>query len=80
MSRPPTSPWRYVLAGDLASPADIAHRYQVSRAAVSQWQKRYADFPAPVAIVAMGTTRLYLMLEVEAWHREWAKGPGRNDS
>jgi hypothetical protein len=58
-----------VRAGDIVAPSDIAEYYRVSRATVSQWQSRYADHPAPIAIV--GGSRLYLMPEIIAWHREW---------
>lgn len=50
---------------DLVGPSDIAARAGVGYAAVSNWVKRYSDFPARVATV--GGTPVYLWSEVEAW-------------
>lgn len=64
---------------DLVSPADIAKLYDTSRATVSNWVRRYPDFPRPLAVVAQGHTALYSRRAVTTWHdgRDWRNdGPG----
>lgn len=51
---------------DLVSAADVAKMAGVGYACVSNWQTRH-DFPAPVAVVANGTTRLWHRESVRAW-------------
>lgn len=60
MGEPATSP-----DGATVAAYDIARLAGVGRAAVSNWRRRYPDFPKPVA----GTTAspLYALAEVEAW-------------
>ena len=48
--------------------AEIADLAAVSRAAVSNWRRRYDDFPEPVA-VAPGGGDLFRLDEVERWLR-----------
>jgi hypothetical protein len=58
------------LFADIGGGAEIAAACGVTRAVVSMWQKRYADFPAPVLDLAAG--RFYRMSAV----REWGQGRG----
>jgi SAM-dependent methyltransferase len=51
--------------------ADIARLAGVGRAAVSNWRKRYADFPAPVGGTA--TSPEFDLAEVEGWLRNQGK-------
>jgi len=53
------------VASTLVAAVEIARLAQVTRAAVSNWRRRYSDFPAPVG----GTDRnpLFALSEVEAW-------------
>lgn len=53
------------------SAADIAHIAGVGRAAVSNWRRRYGDFPPPVAGTA--SSPLFSLLDVENWLRERGK-------
>ena len=53
--------------------ADIARLAGVGRAAVSNWRKRHADFPAPVGGTA--TSPEFDLGEVEAWLRAQGKLP-----
>ena len=46
---------------------DIARLAEVGRAAVSNWRRRFDDFPAPVGGTA--SSPLYLLRDVEAWLR-----------
>ena len=39
---------------ELVGPAEVAERAGVSRSAVTQWRRRHADFPAPVAVLGAG--------------------------
>ncbi len=39
---------------DLVGPVEVAQRAGVTRSAVTQWRKRYADFPAPLAVIGSG--------------------------
>ncbi|MFS8096290.1 SAM-dependent methyltransferase [Lentzea alba] len=54
-----------VNAGDIARLADVG------RAAVSNWRRRFEDFPAPVGGTA--SSPLYLLRDVEAWLRRNGK-------
>ncbi|WP_410604885.1 N-6 DNA methylase [Amycolatopsis sp. lyj-90] len=53
------------------SAADIAHIAGVGRAAVSNWRRRYGDFPPPVGGTA--SSPLFSLLDVENWLRERGK-------
>jgi predicted DNA-binding transcriptional regulator AlpA len=61
---------------DLISAAEIARLAGVTRAAVSNWRKRYAEFPAPV-----GGTRnaLFARSEVQHWLDQQRKGRDVSD-
>jgi N-6 DNA Methylase len=52
--------------------ADIARLAGVGRAAVSNWRRRFADFPAPVAGTA--SSPLFRLDEVERWLAEHGRG------
>ncbi|NGY58181.1 N-6 DNA methylase [Lentzea sp. NEAU-D13] len=54
-----------VNAGDIARLADVG------RAAVSNWRRRFEDFPAPIGGTA--SSPLYLLRDVEAWLRRNGK-------
>jgi SAM-dependent methyltransferase len=51
--------------GSLVTAAEIAKLANVTRAAVSNWRKRYPDFPAPAS--GVGRTARFALPEVEAW-------------
>jgi hypothetical protein len=51
--------------------ADIARLAGVGRAAVSNWRRRYEDFPAPVG--GTPNSPLFTLAEVERWLREQGK-------
>ncbi|MFD5247615.1 N-6 DNA methylase [Amycolatopsis sp. NPDC058340] len=51
--------------------ADIARIAGVGRAAVSNWRRRYGDFPPPVGGTA--SSPLFSLLAVESWLRERGK-------
>jgi SAM-dependent methyltransferase len=51
----------------LVAAADIARMAGVGRSAVSNWRRRYAGFPKPVAGTA--ASPLFALAEVEAWLR-----------
>ncbi|GGP57102.1 N-6 DNA methylase [Streptomyces sindenensis] len=51
--------------------AGIARLAGVGRAAVSNWRRRYADFPQPVG--GTGTSPSFALSEVEAWLRDQGK-------
>ncbi|KZB85227.1 N-6 DNA methylase [Amycolatopsis regifaucium] len=53
------------------SAADIAHIAGVGRAAVSNWRRRYGDFPPPVGGTA--SSPLFSLPAVEKWLRERGK-------
>ncbi|MBP2705125.1 N-6 DNA methylase [Microbispora sp. RL4-1S] len=50
---------------------DIARLAEVGRAAVSNWRRRYEDFPQPVGGTA--SSPLFSLPEVEAWLRRYGK-------
>ena len=58
--------------------AEIADLAAVSRAAVSNWRRRYDDFPEPVA-VAPGGGDLFRLDEVERWLRDRGRLTGPID-
>jgi hypothetical protein len=51
----------------------IARRYGVTRAAVSNWRKRYADFPLPIFDEGGKTSPVFYAPSV----RVWAEGHGK---
>ena len=53
------------------SAADIARLAAVGRTAVSNWRRRYADFPQPVG--GTPASPLFALAEVEAWLRSQGK-------
>src|SRR5690606_11777971 len=57
--------------GATVSAADIARLADDGRAAVSNWRKRYDDFPRPVGGTA--TSPAFSLEEVEAWLRRQGK-------
>ncbi|WP_285731992.1 N-6 DNA methylase [Nocardiopsis sp. ATB16-24] len=59
---------RPVGARALVGSADIARLAGVRRPAVSNWRRRFADFPAPVA--GSSSQPLFALEEVRAWCRE----------
>lgn len=57
---------RMVDLADVIGAQDVADMAGVSSAAVANWRKRHADFPAPIHIVSRGTP-LFSRSEVLAW-------------
>jgi type I restriction-modification system DNA methylase subunit len=55
----------------LVSLADVAEMARVSRPAVSNWRRRYPDFPRPVA--ETGATSLFRLGDLMAWMAEHGK-------
>lgn len=51
--------------GPLVTAAEIAKLANVTRAAVSNWRKRYPDFPAPSS--GVGRTARFALADVETW-------------
>lgn len=58
--------------GALVTGAEIARLAGVTRAAVSNWRRRYEDFPAPVGGAA--NSPLFALVEVQAWLDTQRKG------
>jgi len=58
----------------LVGVSDIAEMAQVKRSAVSNWPKRYKDFPSPRMVTSSGA--LYDSAEVERWLIESGKISG----
>jgi hypothetical protein len=61
---------------DLVGPVEVSTRAGVSRGAIAQWRRRYADFPAPVAVIGMarrgprggsGGTPVWIWSDVHGW-------------
>jgi len=52
---------------DLVSSKDIARLVGIGASAISNWKRRYADFPKPIATVANGRIALYRKSEVVQW-------------
>ncbi len=59
-------------AGSLVTGSDIARLAGVTRAAVSNWRRRYEDFPAPAG--GSANSPLYALAEVQAWLAKQRKG------
>ncbi|QIK06140.1 N-6 DNA methylase [Streptomyces sp. ID38640] len=59
-------------AGPLVSGSEIARLAGVTRAAVSNWRRRYADFPSPAGGGA--NSPLFTLAEVQAWLESQHKG------
>lgn len=51
---------------DLAGVSEIAARYEMGRAAVCNWPKRYPDFPSPLIDLMAGP--VYSRSEVHQWY------------
>ncbi|MFD8493868.1 N-6 DNA methylase [Amycolatopsis sp. NPDC059657] len=60
--------------GSLVTAAEIARLANVTRAAVSNWRKRYPDFPTPTS--GTGRTARFALTEVEAWLTQQGKRDG----
>ncbi|MFF4084500.1 class I SAM-dependent DNA methyltransferase [Streptomyces sp. NPDC001777] len=58
--------------GPLVTGAEIARLAGVTRAAVSNWRRRYADFPAPAGGAA--NSPLFALVEVQEWLDRQRKG------
>lgn len=58
--------------GPLVTGSEIARLAGVTRAAVSNWRRRYEDFPAPAAGAA--NSPLYALAEVQEWLDKQRKG------
>ncbi|MEV0093670.1 N-6 DNA methylase [Streptomyces sp. NPDC050738] len=58
--------------GPLVTGSEIARLAGVTRAAVSNWRRRYEDFPAPAGGAA--NSPLYALAEVQAWLDKQRKG------
>lgn len=58
--------------GSLVTGSEIARLAGVTRAAVSNWRRRYDDFPAPAGGAA--NSPLYALAEVQAWLDKQRKG------
>ncbi|MFD4672111.1 N-6 DNA methylase [Lentzea sp. NPDC058450] len=56
---------------ETVSAGDIARLAEVGRAAVSNWRRRFEDFPSPVGGTA--SSPLYLLRDVEVWLRRNGK-------
>ncbi len=56
----------------LVTGSDIARLAGVTRAAVSNWRRRYEDFPAPAG--GSANSPLYALAEVQAWLAKQRKG------
>ncbi|TWF75642.1 N-6 DNA methylase [Pseudonocardia hierapolitana] len=65
-------PDRHAVADTLVTAVEIARIAKVTRAAVSNWRRRYPDFPAP----AGGTDRnpLFALADVDSWLAQHDKG------
>lgn len=64
---------------DLVAASDIAEMCGATRPTVSNWLRRYPDFPQPLVTVAGGSTALYSRKAVADWYdrRDWQHdGPG----
>ncbi|MGW7609579.1 N-6 DNA methylase [Streptomyces sp. NPDC054766] len=59
-------------AGPLVTGSEIARLAGVTRAAVSNWRRRYGDFPAPAGGAA--NSPLYALAEVQEWLDKQRKG------
>lgn len=52
---------------NIGSIAEVAELAGVSKQVVSNWRKRYDDFPEPIVKLAMGP--IFNMDQIEAWHQ-----------
>lgn len=59
---------RVVRVDDIAGIGEIAARYGVGSAAVTNWTRRYRHFPKPIAILACGP--VFDISEVSRWFDE----------
>ena len=71
--------------GELVNMAGIAAKIGLSRPAVSNYTRRYKDFPKPVEAPGVIGIKLYRWSEVEAWFEEnlaerEPRGFGQSDS
>lgn len=62
---------------NLLSAADVARLAGVGRAAVSNWRRRYPDFPEPAP--SAGTAPAFRRDEIDGWLREQGKLDGKSD-
>jgi len=63
----------YRALDDLVAGVDIADRLGVRPPAVSNWQVRYADFPAPVVRIGRGNLPIFSWEQVERWAKKTGK-------
>lgn len=54
---------------EIVAAADLGLLFNVRSNVISNWRKRYEDFPDPFIVVANGSTPLYIRSEVIAWYR-----------
>ena len=71
-------------AGELVGPGEVAARLCVSRSTVSQWRRRHAAFPSPVAVLDAGSRQNLdgtAQAGMPVWHwadvAAWARSTGR---
>ncbi|WP_328584044.1 N-6 DNA methylase [Streptomyces sp. NBC_00370] len=64
-------------AGPLVTGSEVARLAGVTRAAVSNWRRRYDDFPAPAGGGA--NSPLFALADVQAWLGRQHKGQGVSD-
>ncbi|WP_427167334.1 N-6 DNA methylase [Streptomyces sp. C1-1] len=65
------------VGGPLVTGSEIARLAGVTRAAVSNWRRRYEDFPAPAG--GGVSSPLFDLAEVQAWLDKQRKGQGVSD-
>ncbi|MFD5764316.1 N-6 DNA methylase [Streptomyces sp. NPDC127049] len=63
--------------GSLVTGSEIARLAGVTRAAVSNWRRRYGDFPTPVGGGA--GSPLFALVDVQAWLDKQRKGKGLSE-
>lgn len=71
--------------GDLVNAAGISVKIGLARSTVSNYAKRYKDFPKPIETPGVVGIKLYEWAEVEAWFKEnlaerEPKGFGQGDN
>lgn len=57
-----------VPVNDICTSRDIARLFGTGASTVSNWKKRYSDFPQPFVRVNGGHTPLYRVSEIIAWY------------
>ena len=70
---------RKVDLDDLLDAAGVAEVLGLSKpTAVSVYQRRYHDFPAPVLASSAGTCQFWLRVDIEAWSESRRRATGRH--